>query len=1223
MKAHFRRAGLFVCIFSSLLLLGAAIARAQSAGTGAIAGTVTDSSGGTVANVTVTATSLGTNQTRTATTGADGVFKFPLLLPGNYSVKFTAQGFKTAEISRVTVTVTETATVNQTLQVGAVTQEVTVSTTAQVLQTESSTLGGTVSGSQIDALPMANRNYTEILSLSAGAGAGVENAASVGKGTQDMSVNGANPGQNNFMMDGIQVDNLANSGSANDGTIYTGIPIPNPDAIQEFKVQTSTYDASYGRNPGANVNMVTKSGTNNFHGTGFEFFRNSVLNADNFFYVKTPGQQHQVFNQNQFGGTLGGPIKKDKLFFFISYEGTRSKNGVAPQGETFGAILPPLPATRTAATLGAALCGFGNTPALACNGSNISTPGLNLMNLKNPNGSYFFPSPNTLPQFCGSGPLASGPNAGFYQCNFSVPAIYNENQMVANGDYIINSKNTLSTRYFYQHAPQEDFLGQAGGNIPGTPEDILYANHNAVVKLTSLVSNNFVNEASVSMQRNVNISNVQMPPGGSPAQLGITPVNPGFFEPPTMIFINNNFTAFGGLLPDNSTTTQFQFDEQISWQHGKHAIRAGYEYEYAYWPISDQGLQQGLLLTGNVFDPRASFGDMLVGTNVGNGAEFGGFNVGCLFCSKGIASENAIIHFYQIHDQDAFIADDWKVNTRLTLNIGLRWEYEGLLSDKYGRLTQVWLDRMAPNSVIPTSFSATNPLGVLQYVVPSNFAAHFGPPPIGVGTAPNQNTIEGHAPYSNFAPRFGFAWQPLSNDKLVVRGGAGLFYDRVGLDSIVHAFEQGYPYAATYDYGFFSPRWFQSTLAAPYPPISLVCMPSDPNCNTDFGLGFAPRFSNYATGASSGLSTPFDPTTVHTPLIRQYNLGIQYEFEPGWVLNVGYVGSSGINLLDYNHNVNQSLLATPTNSLSYLCSGGTPNICNTSNNASFRVPYLGYEAAGLQASDFNGYSNYNSLQVTVQHQFSNGLSLQAAYTWDRNLSDVFFGNTANINNALCMMCQYGPVSFDRPQRLVVNYSYDLPFGKHATGLEKTLINGWTVSGVTIAQSGDFLTFIAPGITGTAYGTSNTSYLSGLTTAQFCPGFGNGSVKAPGGVGANLNHYWNTAAFFQGGAPCQAGPVPYGDATAQGYGNSGVGVASGPGQFNWDISLLKNNQITERVNLQFRADFYNAFNHPQFADPGGAQFGTVGFENVTSPQFGQIFNTDVNPRLIQFGVHLFF
>jgi Carboxypeptidase regulatory-like domain len=1244
---------ILVCL--GLVVLCATMAHAQSSGTGAISGTVTDPQGRAVPNATVTATSLETGQARTAITGADGDYKFSLLPPGNYRLKFTAAGFKTSEISSQTVTVTETAVANEALEVGTVNQTVTVESSVETLQTESSTLGTTVTGGTITALPMANGNYTEVLSLAAGATAGVDNATSLGKGTQDISANGVDPGSNNYQMDGVAVNNIANSGSSNDGTIYTGIPIPSPDAIAEFKIQTSTYDASYGRNPGANVNVVTKSGSNDFHGSAFEFFRNSVLNASDYFYNLIPNQPHQVLDQNQFGATIGGPILKDKLFFFFSYRGTRAKNGVSAAGTTAGVVLPPIPDDRsTAAGVASVLCNYNGPPdpiipnspflQLACDGSNLSAQGLKILQIKLPGGQFYIPSPQDDPQFCRPGALSAG---GFpqYDCNFSIPALYHENQYVANGDYVINSKQTLSTRYFYTLNPQNPLLGQTGGNLPGVNENIVFGNQDAVLKLTSLVTNNFVNEARVSFQRNTDNSASAMPVGGTNSALGITPGTGGFEEPPVFIDLTQGFTLFGGLLPNFGPTNQLQLADQISWQHGKHSIRAGYEYEWTNWPLLDAGLQQGLMF-------EIDLNSLLVGqAGTANPAGDGvGFNQGCLFCVESIPGERGITHFYDVHNQDAYVLDDWKVNSRLTLNVGMRWEYDGLLTDRLGRLTQVYIDRMVNNADVPTTLAAAlnDPAAIQQYVVAHNFQKFFGPPPAGVGISRTNTNVDGHTPYSNFAPRIGFAWQPLSQGKLVVRGGFGIFYNRIGLDSIVHAFEQGAPYAQTYDYNPGGARYEAATIANPYPALNLVPLASNPV------IGFSPRFADPTTAnlpaneqVSSGLSTPISYTNgVHTPMVREYSLGIQYEFIHGWVLDMGYVGSSGINLNDYNHNQNQSLLFSPCSPVGSKCStdpygvcqlvAGSP-ICNTANNAQFRVPVLGYEAAGLAASDSDGYSNYNSLQVTVRHQFSHGLSMQAAYTWDKDLSDIFFGNAANINSSLCVKCQYGRVSFDRPQRLSVNYSYDLPFGKGTEGITNKLVAGWNVSGVTIAQSGDPLTFVAPGITGTAFGTSTTSYLSGLSTAEFCSGFSNANVKNHGGTKANLNNYWNSAAFgtftgppaFPGGPPtfvyCQPGPAnQFSDATAQAYGDSGVGGVLGPGQFNWDISILKNTQLTERVRMQFRADFYNAFNHAQFADPGGLSFGTVGFENITTTnQGGVISHTNVNPRLIQFGVHFFF
>jgi hypothetical protein len=1340
---------LLVCL--GLVLTFAAVARAQSSGTGAITGTVTDPQGRAVPNATVTATSQATNQERTSVTGADGNYKFSLLTPGTYQMKFNAAGFKTTEVSGVIVNTTETATVDKVLDVGTVTQTVTVESTVQTLQTESSTLGTTVTGSSIAALPMANGNYTEILSLSAGTSASVANATELGKGTQDISANGVDPGSNNFQMDGVAVNNIANSGSSNDGTIYTGIPIPSPDAISEFKVQTSTYDASYGRNPGANVNVSTKSGTNAFHGSGFEFFRNTVLNSNDFFLKQAQSTNHinerPPFDQNQFGATIGGPIKKDKFFVFFSYRGTRSKNAVAPQGNTPGASLffanPDMSVNKTIDEFGAlgsrgtcqspAALGIApNSPdhssitgvtngqpncdapaqafAAAMGINNTNIVGLRMFQLttgspKNPTAggvpnNYYIPSPVTYPQFCDD-------TTGI--CNFNVPAIYTENQYVANGDYIFNSKNTLSTKYFYTHNPYTTYLGQGGGNLPGTPEGILFGNQAAVAKLTTIVTNNFVNEARVSFQQNVNAAKVAVPPGGcpdqdtlpapygcgSPNELGMQSEVPNFYEPASFLNVGTGYSMFGGLLPDKGPTNQLQAADQISWTHGRHSIRAGYEFEWTNWPLTDPGLQQGLVLI-------LGYSGFL-GNADNNGAPF---DLGCLFCVKSTSGEpntDGVLHFYQLNNQSTYVLDDWKVSSKLTINMGLRWEYFGQLSDKYGHLTQVWLDRMAANPTIaacqtpPPTSDACAAAGVQQYVVPSNFLnAGYGQPPDGVGFARNKNTLEGHAPYSNFAPRLGFAWQPHSNGKLVIRGGAGIFYDRVGLDRVVHAFEQGYPYAGTYDFGDGSPRWAASTLAVPLPLISIVCVPSDPGCNppagqVNNGLGFAPRYADPTTAnqsvdacfnpapygfgtpqcaltdgfqVNSSLNTPLLPRSIHTPLVQEYSLGFQYQFFRDWVLEVGYVGSKGINLTDYNHNHNGSTLFSPCDPVGSVCAtdpyglcqpAGTDNsptpVCNTVNNASFRTPVLGYEPIGLQQSDFNGSSNYNSLQATVRHQFSHGLTMQAAYTWDKNLSDIFFSNSANINDALALKTQpspngpphgqWGPVSFDRYQRLVVNYSYDLPFGKGMTGIEGKLINGWNVSGVTIAQSGNPLTFIGGG-SGGAYGTNQQLSFQGVTTAQICSGFSNSQLKNPGGAGAHaLNAagtatgYFNTAAFacsapvVQFGDPGYGPPGPFQIAPATDYGNSAVGIVTGPGQFNFDISIVKNTQITERVRMQFRADFYNAFNHTQFSPPQGTNFGTVGFENAGNfnspfaPTGNFITATSVNPRLIQFGLHFMF
>ena len=948
----------FACL--AALCVFASVVHAQSSGTGALTGTVSDQSGKSVPNATVTLTNSGTNQERSTTTGADGVYKFSLLSPGTYRVRFAAAGFKSAEVSGVVIDVTETPLLDKVLEVGAVTQTVTVESNVETLQTQSSTLGTTVTGSNITSLPTSSRNYTEILTLSAGASASVNNASSFGKGTQDISVNGNDPGENNYQMDGVAINDVANSGSANDSGIYTGVAIPNPDAIAEFKIQTSTYDASYGRNAGGNVNVVTKSGTNNFHGTAFEFLRNTVLNANEFFFKQTeladgdPNKQAPL-NQNQFGGTIGGPIKKDKLFFFGSYQGTRSKNGVDPVvGNTFGVNLPPIPnesrgtcplgggpisGCDTAAQTFAADLAEANCPAnpanagnsaflpfipapfvtqLACNGSNLNPIALRMLQVAGPasSGGYYIPS-NTA-KGCSPEPSSSSLfGSGFTACSFVIPAIRNEDQGVGSLDYIVNSKNTLSARFFASVSPQIT----AGGQLPGYEGTATYNNVNALLKLTTVVSNNFVNELHASYQRLFTKEADTLPAGATTSNFGMTVIEPSVTQPPPLIMVQGNTTLFGGLEPFYSPVNQFQYGDQISWSHGKHTIRAGGEYEKTQWNLLFGGLERGLVLVGN-------WNDLFVG-QPGNVVE-------CLFCVKSFPG--GIPHEYRLPNLNAYVQDDWKVNSRLTLNLGVRWEFDGSLSDAEGNSTNIWTSLLSTvaNDQVPLSPTACGgapcAASFVGNVVPRNSIPHYGQPPAGAIVANGNETISSHPPYSNFAPRFGFAWQPLSGNKLVVRGGVGIFYDRVGLNSFVHGLEQGNPYSATVDYGFPNSASLQSL----FPQAQTVPIPGyqaryyDADCVATGSCAFPTGGLFPNSPGSSFLSAPMLDQTIHTPLVQEYNLGIQYEFSHNWVLDLGYVGSTGINLVDYNHNFNTAQLIPTGGSITLNGSGGPVVVTNNS-----------------------------------------------------------------------------------------------------------------------------------------------------------------------------------------------------------------------------------------------------------------------------------------------------
>ena len=1168
----------------------------QSAGTGALAGSVTDASGAVVANATVTLTNTATNQTRTVDSSADGTYRFSLLEPGTYRVRFTATGFKTAEVGPIAVTVTETAVLNRSLEIGAASEQITVEAVTETIQTASSTLGTTVPGGTIMAIPLASRNFTQVLGMSTGVAVDVSNGAGFGRGSQNMSVNGASPEKNNFQMDGVPINNAAGNGNAGDFGLYTGIAIPNPDAIQEFKIQTSTYDASFGRNPGANVNVVTKSGSNQIHGSVFEFFRNEKLNANDFFYNRdNPASQttKQVLKQNQFGGTVGGPVRKDKIFFFGSYQGTRQRNGVAPQGFTT-ATLYPVPGNREASDfqqrLGAAMCGFKPTRGIPidCNGADINPVAIALLRVKLPDGSYYIPGSGT---------------SGTVSRLFSIPAKYTEDQYIANVDYLLSPKHSLQMKYMFSNNPFTYSGSGAFGQLPGRVQSDRRSNTSAVLRLTSLLSSAVVNEARASFQRVIQDGSDTVP--YTPQQIGMKPLidisccngtTLGTYTQPPRLDIGGAFGIGGDRNPAFAPSNQTQWSDQISVTKGSHTMRFGFEFENIRYPLVYGGLGRGSLI-------MPSFADFLIGrsgcppssttcnlANPGNttGISLSSFS-NCLFCVRSPVA--GIIHNYHLHNINTFFQDDWKVSSRLTLNLGVRWEYDGALSDKYGNLTNFWANDLQSVPIPPSAPSQTDPKAFIGYVVPSNYDAKaHGPLPPGVRQFDGLYTTQNGVPLSNFAPRIGFAWQPMAKGRLVVRGGVGLFYDRVGINRVIHAVQEGRPYADT--------TGVQHDIASLQSPFQ------------DRPLALLPRWFNFQTLTGSSFNSPFYDR-LHTPLVRQYNLGIQYEFLPTYVLEAAFVGSSGINIMDYNHNINTARLASPSNPINGITT-------NTAANAAARVPYLGYLPSGFQQNGFDGIYNYNSLQTTVSKRFSHGFGFQVAYTWSKNLSNVAF-DAANINNSTDMAQQYGQTPYSRPHRFVVNYQYELPFKND--GALGYITQGWAIGGLTTVQSGNPLTLF-DNRGGSVWGTPGSgSVENGLSRAQLCPGFTydqietSGNVKDRLGSASNLNapRFFNTSAFC-------APPVIGGDGSTD-FGNTGIGIVRGPHQLNFDFQAGKTTRIGERQTIQFRAEFFNVFNHAQFHIPAYTQGPSNNFANngtlfTSGALFGVINQTSVAPRLIQ-------
>ena len=825
-------------------------------------------------------------------------------------------------------------------------------------------------------------------------------------------------------------------------------------------------------------------------------------------------------------------------------------------------------------------------------GANIHPVALRLLQLAAPN-----PAQSRSAYLIPGAALAQSPNPNGLngplpvQTPYSIPTIYHEDQVTANGDYLLNSKNTLSTRYFYSFSPSDQFLAAQGGPlaVPGFTGRSEYTYHNAVVKMTTLVTNALVNEVRGSFQ---NIVNNQANQGRyTNADVGITPPNPKEVDRLMALNIAGLFTGTHNFNLTRNATNQYQLADQISLSLGRQTIRAGFEYGRYVWDWNFPGLNVGSM-TFN------SFTDFLLGGSA-NLASTG----------AGIVRRNipgSSTDHWNAGDWSSFVQDDFKVNQRLTLNLGLRWEYFTPIWEDNGRRPNVWpsLVQTAAFPVVTApcaDFPAPCPGSTLVgFVVPPNFNAKTqsltGDVPAGVTVADNKYALQFPPGKANFSPRAGFAWQPLHSSRLVLRGGAGVFRERKGGEFYVHSADQSSPMHA--QIGRANPAIpMDASIADPYagtPQANWVRRWVCPTCN-----GTTQPLSSNISQMPLGVGSE-----LPAPVTYQWNLNTQYEFVQRWVLELGYVGTRGLHQVGGAPS-NVASLASPDKPLN--CGLGSCITNNSSANLPLRVPMLGFIANNPAFEGNDVDYKFNSVQATVRKQLSQGLTLQGAYTFSR----AFVTDWLGVNRVFPIAKLYGPNPNYHPHRFALNYSWDIPLGKR-DGILGRFVSGWNVSGVTIIQDGRPLT-----ITDTRAGTIVGGI--GTRTAQFAAGKGREDLATSGNIQQRIGAYFNASVFEApplAASACAFAGIP---ATAcisgTGFGNSGQGIILGPGQNNWDISLAKVFRVgglREDAALQFRSEFYNAFNHPQFSVPAGL--------NLAQPaNFGRITSTSVNPRLIQFAL----
>jgi hypothetical protein len=1130
------------CLTLSTLLVLLANGSAQVPGTGAIRGRIHDAAGRGVAQARVKVEQTATHVTRTAVSDAAGSFEVPLLAPGSYVATVSAEGFAQSRSQPIDVVVSETNVVEFHLALAAEKTTVEVRASEEIAATESSALGRAVDDDAIQALPLSNRNFTQILSLSPGVVVSLPDATALGRGTQDVTANGGKTTANNIQFNGVDANNLAQNSAAADGE-EVGVAVAAPDTIQEFKVQTGNYDATYGRGTGANVDVISKTGSNRLHGDAWEFLRNDLLNANDFF-SKMTGQPRPVLKQNQFGAALGGPILRDRAFFFMAYQGLRSSNG---EGTAITVTLPQLSGDRSAATLGAQFCAFptfAGGKQLKCDGSNVNPVALKLLNFKLPSGQFAIPSPQLL--------LTSDPGQmPIGESTFAIPASYKEDQYSGNFDHTFSAKNSASARIFYSRAPTVEPFSPNAANVPGWGTNEVDKNVMVVASDTHVVNSNLVNVARMGYMRFDGVSAVAAPimasDLGTQSPTGLS----GAGIPAPGITVDGLFTIGDAGTPSQTQrTNSYIAQDMVSLTRGRHFTRLGAEVKRHQIMVNAPFSADGLL------DIR-TFSDFLLGMSADeNGSLNGISNVTSSGGSSGLFRKDE-----RYTDFAGFLQDDVKLIPRLTVNAGLRYEIFSPPSEVHGRL--VTFDPTVASLSAPANGTFSG------FVVSSNFP---GTPPQGV----TQSGMRGLWPtrHADFSPRLGFAYHVSSHPDLVVRGGYGIYFDRLsgGLaENLV-----GQPPFSTSQL-FSGSQNGGASLEAPFSPL----LPSA----SSYPI-FIPRIPGGGPTVI-GLSTK-----MADPYTEEYNLNVQAGMGWDMLAEIGYVGTRSLHVAGCAE-FNQSLLASP----------GAPVYGSTTNsalNVVQRAPYQGVAPGSLECATGYG-ANYNGMQASVTRRLRNGLQFLGSYTWSRTLDETSGSSGSQVfelwlltNDQHNPRGSYGPTDFDRTHRAVFSFTYQVPGAKSATALVRNMTSNWQASGILVAQSGTPITILDFGA-GAVYGNypfENRAQLSGkrVTTS--------GSIYS-----RVLGTYLNAHAFTS------APEAPNGtNADDTNFGNSGVGMVRGPGQRDVDLAIQRTFPIFERHSVSLRGEFFNATNTPNFANP----INIVNF----GPAFGKVFAKSNNPRIVQ-------
>ena len=1210
---------------------------------GGITGTVSDPTGSVITDVTVIIVGDQTQLTRSQKTSATGSYDFVNLPIGTYTLTYTHEGFQTQKVPSITVQANRTATVNTTLQIGEIGQTITVEE-SPLMNAVDTTNGYILEKAQIDSIPLPTGSFTGLAILSPGVNAELPagTGANAGLGNQPIWANGQRDTSNSFLLNGVDASNLFNgkstsqvasarivnnTGVANaastsaaeiqsSASVYLAIgealPTPAPETVQELRVNTSMYDAQQGSTSGAHIDMSTASGTNALHGSVYGHRGTDWLNAAPFFYKQDPNipanDKVPQLHRYTAGGTLGGPLVKDKLFGFISYQHVHAGDGqiglsrlLVPSGFTAsncGADRNTAQLTSCMVNIANTNFNFpgntvGNSPITA---SQVDPIALALFQYKLPSGQYLVPWDDGIT-----------PTPNFPENAISPgTAYFTSDQAVADVDWNKSAKDTVSMKYYYQNDPT--VAPYAYSSVAGFTQHLAAGSQVASITNTQSLRPNFSIAEVLGILREKVFSTIQQP--FSPQQFGINTFGSNFFPGITIAdpfglsgpnntadITNLQFLSFGGGAASQGPFTGV-FQNRIMpsanaiWSKGKHTITFGGSYAYTQLNTRDLRTNQGIVAT-------ADFSQFLQGMVQTNDD----------FTTTKFLQGNAN-RYYRAGQTGAYLQDKFQVNPHLSLTGGLRFDWDGGLTEKYGRIFN--FDPARYNYDGSTDTITSN-----GFIIAGNNKTF---PTKGV----SNSTLTGRQ--WGFAPRLGLAWSPkMFNDKIVVRAGSGIYYDRGELYSYLSpGFAEGVinggpfgvnqtpPYVNAQSCSPSSESLYEGFIpTCPYPAYGLAnpwgpSLGPPPSGNPADITQYLPNEAAIANGSQLFSFATYNRANK-LPYTINNTLDIQWQPRNDLAIEIGYVGNLG------RHEVipipfNQPGIASPTNVIhpgspfpqsytyGYTVSqyefgppinlpNGQPMLANyEGGNVDLRVPYIGYSAES-ESYKAAGISQYNALQTHIEKRMSHGLQVGFSYTYSHSLDEQSgMGLFFNGNNPLDLRSAYGSSDFDRTHVFNFSYVYQLPKFFTESSLKGKIADGWAFQGITVIQSGQPYSVID--YTG-AVGSIYYSVYDGITDpiVPLAPGCtAKNAVTGASGAFATpaLKASCFTIPLLQPGD--LNGAIPAGDPYETNFTSGQRNIFRQAWQRRADISLVKNTQLTERVTMKYSLDVFNVTNTASFDIP---------------------------------------